>query len=73
MKLVCVKKMASAFYPTGCPGLTINKIYQMITEYHNDGIYYEIIDDMGDLRFYESTYFKPLYEIRNEKINMILQ
>ena len=50
--------------------LTIGKSYDVInkTEYR-----YWIIDDEGDDGWYSKEYFKSLSEIRNEKIDKLLE
>jgi hypothetical protein len=52
--------------------LTIGKIYEVI-EIVNNGYYYVIIDDEGYKWRYLKEHFKPLSEIRNEKINKLLK
>jgi hypothetical protein len=50
--------------------LTINKTYEVI----EDGIYnYKIIFDNGNEWWFPKIYFKPLSEIRNEKIDKLLK
>jgi hypothetical protein len=51
--------------------LTVSKTYEVIYIY-NDGDY-EIIDDKGNEFWYPKDYFKTLYEIRNEKIDKLLE
>jgi hypothetical protein len=50
--------------------LTINKLYDTINENTNE---YYIIDDGPIKWWYDKELFKPLSEIRNEKINKLLE
>jgi hypothetical protein len=50
--------------------LTIGKMYDVINE--ND-YFYEIVEDSGYSNWYHKEYFKPLSEIRNEKIDKLLE
>ena len=51
--------------------LTIGKIYEVIQLNGNDD--YIIINDKGEKLWYEKEYFISLSEIRNEKINKLLE
>ena len=51
-----------------CNYITIGKTYDIIYE----GDQYLIIDDNGIRGYYPKEYFKPLSEIRNEKIERLL-
>lgn len=50
--------------------LTIGKTYDIIDE---DDDEYLIIDDSDDEYWYLKDFFKPLLEIRNEKIDKLLE
>jgi hypothetical protein len=63
MKMKCINKYSWL-------NLTIGKIYDIIN-YNNDGGYI-IINDNGYEFWYPKSWFKPLFEIRNEKINKLL-
>jgi hypothetical protein len=62
MKIKCI---------TNINTLTIGKIYDIIN-YNNDGGYI-IINDNGYEFWYPKEWFKPLSEIRNEKIDKLLE
>ena len=63
MKIKCIKNY-------GYNRLTINKIYEVIRIYQDED--YEIIDDNGVENWYHKEWFKPLSELRNEKIDKLL-
>ena len=66
MKAICVKKRDWS-------NLTIGKTYNVIrVDCEDDVDYYGIIDD-GYKVWYEKEYFKPLSEIRNERIDKLLE
>ena len=52
--------------------LTIGKIYDVIKEDRDDGDYL-IIDNDGGEWWYEKKLFKTLAEIRNDKIDKLLE
>ena len=63
MKVKCIDNRAGF--------ITIGKIYDVIDD--DDECQYLIIDDNGDEDWwYSKKYFKPLSEIRNEKIERLL-
>jgi hypothetical protein len=65
MKIKCINK-------DGWKYLTKDKIYEVIIE--NDGFNnYAVLDDKDCVWWYPKECFKPLYEIRNEKINKLLE
>jgi hypothetical protein len=64
MKIKCIKN-------DGWLDLTLGKIYDVIFIY-NDGDY-DIINDNDYEWYYPKECFKPLYEIRNEKIDKLLE
>jgi hypothetical protein len=49
----------------------MSKIYEVI-EIDDDG-YYGIIDDINIEDWFSKEYFRPLSEIRNEKIDKLLR
>ena len=51
--------------------LTLGKTYDVISE----GVFddYQIINDKGEEWHFFKKYFKPLSEIRNDKINKLLE
>ena len=51
--------------------LTVGKIYNVI-KIDNDGDY-GIINDLGSNCWFFKEYFKPLSEIRNERIDKLLK
>jgi hypothetical protein len=61
MRVKCLKN--------NCTWLTIGKIYDVIKE---DEFCYWITDDIGRYDWYPMNLFKSLSEIRNEKINKLL-
>jgi hypothetical protein len=63
MKVVCINNI-------GQPYLTINKAYEIVTI---NGLYYKIISVNGYKHWYPKEYFKPLSEIRNDKIDKLLE
>lgn len=80
MKVVC-QPTTSKFIPPvtdwitdkDCRNLTPNKIYDVIGHGTDDGDNrYLILDDSGRQELYNRYLFVPLDEIRNEKINSIL-
>lgn len=50
--------------------LTINKIYEVIEKY--DNTHYIIMNEFGFIDLYPIKWFRPLLEIRNEKIDKLL-
>lgn len=66
MKIVCIDNIND--FESELP-LTINKIYDAIYE---KSIWYHLIDDRNIYIWYNKKYFKTLYEVRNEKINKLL-
>ena len=52
--------------------ITIGKIYDVIEEDKEEDVY-KIIDDDGDEDWYHKEHFKTLSEIRNEKIERLLE
>jgi hypothetical protein len=64
MKVKCIDNKGNENY------LTISKIYDAI--YNNEIIYYHIQADDGYTSIYRQIYFKTLSEIRNEKIDKLL-
>ena len=68
MKVVCIGRK----YHEDC--LTIGKTYEVIREdiSYNYAWYY-IINDAFIEYWYQTEYFKPLFEIRAEKINKLLE
>lgn len=71
-KVVCINNIANKNENyTMC--LTLGKIYDVIEkERHYDFTAYKILDDKGYMRSYFSKYFKKISDIRNEKIDNIL-
>lgn len=63
MKIKCINKY-------GWKYLTKNKIYEVINE---DGGWCWIINDIGNECWYPKYLFKPLNEIRNNKIDNLLK
>lgn len=61
MMVVCIEKMG---------GLTLGKIYQEVGG--GDETFYTIINDNGEFMIYFKSRFKPLSDIREEKLNQIL-
>ena len=49
--------------------ITIGKTYDVIEEYK----YYKIINDSGKEEWFVKYWFKPLSEVRNEKIDKLLE
>ena len=64
MKVVCINKYGRKY-------LTEGKTYEVI-KIDDDGDYW-IIDDTNNKWCFLKKCFKPLYEIRNEKINRLLE
>jgi hypothetical protein len=64
MKVECIKNKRWLY-------LTLGKIYKVINISINDD--YLIIDDNGYKFWFSKKWFKPLYEIRNKKINKLLK
>ena len=64
MKVVCIKSGASSKH------LTLNKIYDVISFTNND---YYLKLDTGCKYYISKNLFKPLQEIREEKLNNILK
>jgi hypothetical protein len=64
MKVVCIYNENFESY------LTIDKSYDVIEE---RSLNYKIIDNDGDEFWYFAEWFKPLSEMRNEKINKLLE
>jgi hypothetical protein len=62
MKVVCVDNKNGY-------GLIIGKTYEVIKE---DKYGYYIIDEYGTKGYYIKILFKPISEIRNEKIDILL-
>ena len=50
--------------------ITIGKTYEVL---EMDGNWYNIINDISDVRGYPKKWFKLLSEIRNETINKLLE
>jgi hypothetical protein len=65
MKVKCINKYRWL-------NLTIGKIYKVIEIDNDDGNYY-IIDEYGPKGYYPKYWFKPLSEIRNERIDKLLE
>jgi hypothetical protein len=65
MKVKCINN-------NGFSNLTIGKIYEVF-EIDDDGYYYIIDDNKNEVWWYPKGYFKSLYEIRNEKIDKLLE
>ena len=63
MKVECINKGDNIY-------LTIGKTYDINN--YNDKCY-KIINDNNKDWYYSKEYFKPLSEIRNEKINKLLK
>jgi hypothetical protein len=63
MKIKCIDK-------SHCSWLTIGKIYNVIDE--NEYKYLIICDENEEL-WYRKIHFKPLSEIRNNKIDKLLE
>jgi hypothetical protein len=53
-----------------CVYITIGKEYEVILSTDN---VYLILDDVGDRSTYSADLFKSLVEIRDEKLNLILE
>ena len=51
--------------------LTVGKIYEVIREDEKNG--YWLLNDRGALFSYSKELFKPLSEVRNEKIDRLLK
>jgi hypothetical protein len=66
MKIICIKNIGYERH------LTIGKTYEVINISINDD-YFIIDDDNDGCWLYRKSYFKPLSEIRNEKINKLLK
>lgn len=64
MKIVCIDKKKLKKY------LAIDKIYDVI-KINNDGNYL-ILNDLGYQSWFPKSWFKPLSEIRNERIDKLL-
>jgi hypothetical protein len=64
MKVKCIKNKRITNW------LTIGKTYELIIQ---NKLFYQIIDNTGDRRYYPKEYFKPLSEIRNERIDKLLK
>jgi hypothetical protein len=64
MKIKCINNK-------GWSSLTLGKTYDVIEE--DDDNDYSIIDDDNDKWWFSKEWFKPLYEIRNEKIDKLLE
>lgn len=64
MKVVCFIK---------CGELTIGKTYDVLSTGTDTTNSYRIINDHGYLFCYEKGLFKQLFEIRDEKIEKILE
>lgn len=56
-------------------GLTIGKIYETVKYKYVENIdkWYRLINDYNYIKHYPKKWFKPLSEIRNDKINKILK
>lgn len=69
MDIICIQKFIT--------GITCGKIYTVIenTGYDESILEnnYSLLDNMGYQCLYKKSYFKPLHEIRDEKINEILE
>ena len=50
--------------------LTIDKIYEVIAESSSG---YKIINDLGEENWYRKEWFKTISEMRNDKINRLLE
>ena len=64
MKIVCIDNKNCAF------NLTIDKIYNT---YDDDLCNYYMYNDGGHFHYYPKEWFKPLSEVRNEKIDKLLE
>lgn len=54
-------------------GFTVDKIYQVLDifdPYGNDPVY-ELLNDRGETNWILGCRFKPLHQVRNEKLNQI--
>ena len=69
MKIVCKNNIHPA---NSSLDLTIGKTYETI-DYTNDHGWFKIINDNGLLSNYSKFLFKTIDEIREEKLNTILQ
>jgi hypothetical protein len=68
MTVVCVNK--DQFWGgNGVSGITIDKVYRVYVE-DNSG--YKIMNDNGDLSFYLKERFKPLDDVRRDKLKELL-
>ena len=63
MKIKCINNYGCEYF------LTIGKTYDVIKE---TMMSYVIIDDRNERWYYPMEYFKPLSEIRNDKIERLL-
>ena len=64
MKVKCIENHNYLF------NITIGKTYEVINIYDNG---YDIVNDEGGYWCYSKEYFRTLSEIRNEKINKLLE
>ena len=65
MKVKCIDKVSFIY-------ITVNKTYDII-HINKYGDYWIIDDNEDEVWWYPKEWFKPLYEIRNEKINKLLK
>lgn len=75
MKVVCIDNSKGAYrnYEYKWNSLTVGKIYSVTKTITNAlDVCYLIIDDDGDDLYYFSRHFKPLEEVRQEKLDQIL-
>ena len=82
MKVVFISLGQLDPFPKLQDTLTINKVYETVQDkiqFDNqtgriDGrMYYTIIDDIGIQRHYPIDYFKSLADLREDKLNKILE
>lgn len=69
MRVVCIDNIQRVFGSPILLALTLHKIYQVVD--YSDGAYI-VIDDAGEECPYSGFRFKKLEDVRNDKINKIL-